>query len=334
MRQSEFLKPGDAIYMVAPSFGVVIEPYATRYVEALKRFKSKGYRVIEGPNVYKAEGVAASADPKSRGEEINAAFSSEARLILSVGGGETMVEMLPYVDFDAIRNNPPKWFMGFSDNTNLTLPLALLSDTISVYGPCASAFYQKKWRLSEQDSFDLMQGKMRLEGYPKYAITKKNPLHPLWTYRLTQEKTIRQIGYEKPMNGRLLGGCLDCILGLVGTPFGDVQGFKKRHEEKIIWFLESCDLHPLSIRRGLFQLRQAGWFDDAEGILLGRHLCGNFELMGVNKYNAALDILGDLGIPILMDIDLGHVPPSLPIKVGALARVSLEQGNIIFDYQE
>ena len=334
MRQSDFLHQGDTIYMVAPSFGVTTEPYATRYLEARKRFLSKGYRLIEGPNVFKAEGVASSASPKERGEEINAAFASDAQLVLSVGGGETMVEMLPYVDFEAIKNRSPKWFMGFSDNTNLTFPLALLTDTISIYGPCASAFFQKKWRLSEQDSFDLLMGKKMLTGYPKYSITKKNALHPLWTYRLTQPKIIQAVNYEKPLEGILLGGCLDPILGLVGTPYADVKAFMARHPQKIIWFLEACDLNPLAIRRGLFQLKEAGWFDRAAGFLFGRHLCGDAEWIGVNKYNAVTDILADLGLPILMDIDLGHVSPSLPIKVGAEATVSLKDGNIIFEYKQ
>lgn len=334
MRQPKPIKQGDVIYMVAPSFGVTIEPYLTRYVEAVKRFERAGYIVKEGPNVHKDEGVAASASPEARAKEINDAFASDASLILSVGGGETMVEMLPYIDFEAIKKAEPKWFMGFSDNTNLTLPLALMTDTVSIYGPCASSFFQKKWRLCEADSMKLLQGGRVLQGYEKYAITKSNKDHPLWTYRMTQEKIIVPFGYEKPMEGILLGGCLDCILGLIGTPYCDVPGFMERHPEGIIWFFEAFDLNPLSIRRAMFQLKEAGWFKNAKGFLLGRHLCRDFEIFDINKYNAVTDILGELGLPILMDIDLGHIPPSLPIKVGARAKVSYQNGNIIFEYQE
>ena len=45
-------------------------------------------------------------------------------------------------------------------------------------------------------------------------------------------------------------------------------------------------------------------------------------------------MLKPLGKPILMDIDLGHVGPSMPIKVGAHAKVTYANKNIIFDYQE
>ena len=51
-----------------------------------------------------------------------------------------MCEILPYIDFEKIRNSEPKWFLGYSDNTNLIFLLATLCDTAAIYGPCAAAF--------------------------------------------------------------------------------------------------------------------------------------------------------------------------------------------------
>ena len=58
------------------------------------------------------------------------------------------------------------------------------------------------------------------------------------------------------------------------------------------------------------------------------------EILGVDRFNAASDMLSDLGCSILIDVDLGHLAPSLPIKNGAIATVSYENGNIIIDYEE
>ena len=216
MRQPPFLSKGDEIRLVAPSFGCVIEPYLTRLDVSIARFKKEGFLISEGRNVRLAEGVAASASPKERAKEIEEAFASEASLILSVGGGEVMCEMLPYLHFEKIAKGKPKWFMGFSDNTNLTYLLATLCDTMSVYGPCAPSFFQKKWRLSEADAIALLQGQKHFEGYPKYSISRKNEAHPLWGYRLSQPKVITPYLYKKPMEGILLGGCLDCLVNLCG----------------------------------------------------------------------------------------------------------------------
>ncbi len=335
MRQAPRLNTGDLIDLVAPSFGVTTEPYLTRNIAAIKQFKKRGFFIHEGSCVHLEEGVASSASGEKRGKEIMDAFRDDSKLVLSVGGGETMNEILPYIDFEEIKRLPPKWFMGFSDNTNLTFTLATLSDLITVYGPCSTQFFMKKWRLSELDALRLLEGEKHFKGYPKYSITRRNEAHPLWTYRLTQKKIITPAFYEKPMKGILLGGCLDCLLNLCGTKYDRVKEFVKTHKDDgIIWFLEACDLSPLDIRRGLFQLKEAGWFEHCSGFLMGRHLCGSNELFGVDKYSATLDMLSSFHQPILMDVDLGHISPSLPIKVGAKAKVRYLNENIFIDYEE
>lgn len=334
MRKPALLEKGDSIALVAPSFGCTTEPYLTRLQVSIKNLEKAGYPVIEGPNVWREEGVVASAPAKARAQEIHDAFESDAKLIISVGGGETMCEILPYLDFEKLKAEEPKWFMGFSDNTNLTFLLATLADTMSVYGPCAPQFFQKKWRLSEKDAFDLLQGQTHFEGYPKWSISRRNEEHPLWGYRLSQPKIITLYQYEQPFEGMLLGGCLDCLINLCGTRYDNVKEFIASHPEGIVWFLESCDLNALALRRAYFELKEAGWFENAKGFLLGRALSAREEILGVDRFNAAIDMLGDLDVPILMDVDLGHLSPSLPILTGAKARVSFKQENLIIDYLE
>lgn len=332
MRKPPVLQKGDPIALVAPSFGCTTEPYATRLAASIERLQKAGYPIYEGPNIFREDGVAASASAEERAKEIHDAFESDAKLILSVGGGETMCEILPYIDFERLSRCEPKWFMGFSDNTNLTFLLTTLCDVMTVYGPCAPSFFQKKWRYSEKDAFDLLQGTRHFEGYPKWSISRRNVDHPLWGYRLSQPKIITPYQYEGPMEGTLLGGCLDCLVNLCGTRFDNVREFTSAHPEGILWFLESCDLNPLALRRAYFELKEAGWFENARGFLLGRALSAREELLGVDRFNAAIDILGDLNLPILFDVDLGHLSPSMPMLTGAYAKAELKEGNIIIDY--
>ena len=231
MRKPAYLVTGDLIALVAPSFGCTTEPYKTRLDVSEKNFLKWGYKIEEGVNVRKEEGKAASASAKERAKEIMDAFSTEAKLILSVGGGETMDEILPYIDFEKLSAVEPKWFMGFSDNTNLTFTLATLSDMMTIYGPCAPTFYNRKPRLSEFDALRALKGEKHFEGYPKYSITRSNPDHPLWNYRLTQEKVITPINFKKPVTGTLIGGCLDCLINLCGTKYDKVDEFIAKHPE-------------------------------------------------------------------------------------------------------
>ena len=332
MKRPAYLVPGDEIYLVAPSFGCTIDPYLTRLDVSIKNFKRKGFCVIEGPNIRLNEGVVASAPAKARAKEIEDAFASSAKLVISVGGGELMDEILPELDFEKLGQYEPKWFMGFSDNANLTFLLTTKLGWMTVYGPCAPQFFQKKWRLAEKDAYELLQGRKHFEGYPKWSITRQNA-NPLISYRCTQPKIITSFGFDAPVTGTLLGGCLDILQLFPGTRFDDVARFNAEHPEGIIWYLEACDLNPLDLRRTLFRLKEAHWFDNAKAFLFGRMKRPNvYGFEGIDRFNAVTDMLGELGKPILIDIDLGHVSPSMPIINGAKAKVSLIEGNIHIDY--
>ena len=332
MRIPANLQTGDRVALIAPSFGCTTEPYLTRLNAAIAMWKKHGHPIVEGKNVHRADGVACSAPGKDRAEEFMEAYASNAKLILSVGGGETMCEMLPYVDFEKIKAMPPKWFMGFSDNTNLTFLLTTHCDLVTIYGPCAPSFFQKKWRLSESDAYRMLCGETHFEGYPKWSISRSKEEHPLWAYRLSQPKIITSHQYKGPMKGLFLGGCLDILEMLCGTKYDNVKSFISSHPEGIVWYLEACDLNPLALRRAFFTLREAGWFENANGFLLGRMLSAREEVLGADRFNAAIDILGPLGKPILFDVDLGHLPPSLPFLNGARGEAKLEKGNLIIDY--
>ncbi|MBP5453073.1 MAG: LD-carboxypeptidase, partial [Lachnospiraceae bacterium] len=146
MRYPEFLKEGGTIGFIAPSFGEATEPYASRFDNALKIFKEAGYKTVEGPNCRRSEGIGKSNSPEKCAEEINDfIINNRSDIVMSVGGGELRCEDIPFVDFEAIKKAKPKWFIGYSDNTNLSFLLPTLCDTAAIYGPCVTDFGMRKW---------------------------------------------------------------------------------------------------------------------------------------------------------------------------------------------
>ena len=122
--------------------------------------------------------------------------------------------------------------------------------------------------------------------------------------------------------GRLLGGCVDTISALAGTPYGDVPGFARDHcPEGTLIYLESCEDDAYTICRQLHNLRYAGWFDAANAILVARTNAPDNDTM--TQREAVLDALGDLDLPIVFDMEFGHVPPRLPFVNGALATITV-----------
>lgn len=339
MRYPQNLKSNGTIGFVAPSFGCAIEPYKSGFANAQKKFVERGYLLDLGPNCYAGEGIGISSTPEKCAQELMDYYCSEKNdCLISCGGGELMCEVLSYIDFERIKNAQPKWYIGYSDNTNFTYLQATLCDTAAIYGPCAAAFGMEPWHEAIEDAFGLLTGKKdTVTGYGKWEKESlKDEEHPLMPYNVTEERILRTfvgnepvLGQTVSMQGRLLGGCMDCLVNLLGTRFDKTREFAEKYrEDGIIWFLEACDLNVFSIRRAMWQMEEAGWFEYTKGFLIGRPLCYGQEIMGLDAYKAVLEVAGRKNVPVIMDVDLGHLPPMMPLIVGSLGEVNV-QGNEI-----
>lgn len=108
MRYPEFLKDRGTIGFVAPSMGCTTEPYRSAFDNAIKRFHSMGYKTIEGPNCRCDSGIGISNTPKKCAEELNESYASaDSDVLISCGGGELMCEVVPYIDFERVKQSKP-----------------------------------------------------------------------------------------------------------------------------------------------------------------------------------------------------------------------------------
>jgi len=334
MRYGRFLKEGGTIGFLAPSFGCNIEPYLSGFNRAQEVFSAQGYSLVFGPNVYEGSGIGISSSPENCGQEFMDSYTDpESHVLISCGGGELMCEILDHVDFKEIAAAEPKWFMGYSDNTNLTFLLATLCDTASVYGPCAATFGMKPWHDNLHAAMGLLTGKIRkVHGYDFWEKESlKDEEHPCVPYNLTEPKILTYYPEgqkEVTMAGRLLGGCLDTLVTLDGTKYDKTADFAERYKEDgILWFLEACDLTVFGIRRALWQLSHSGWFRYTKGFIFGRPYNGD-SLFGLDRFRAVTDILADYEVPIIMDADIGHLPPMMPLVCGSYATVRAAGNDI------
>ena len=330
MRYPDFLPDGGTLGFVAPSFGCNIEPYKTGFMAALDRFESEGYHIDLGPNCFEGKGIGISNTPELCGAELTEWYCSPHNdAIISCGGGELMCEILDHVDFDRVAEAKPKWYMGYSDNTNFTFLLTTLCDVASIYGPCAKTFGMVPRHPSVQDAFDLMGGKkLTMKSYRYWEKESAEEEGPTSPYNATERLVLHT--YPKKnvsFSGRLIGGCIDCLINFLGTCYDNVNPFIDRYQEDgIVWFLESCDLNVMGIRRALWQMEHAGWFRHLKGFIIGRPLCFGEEKFGLDQYDAVLGILGKYNVPIVMDADIGHLPPQMPLICGSYAHVTT-RGN-------
>lgn len=347
MRYPANLDNNGTIGFTAPSFGCATEPYKTAFVRAQEQFHNRGYSLAFGKNCYLSNGIGISDTPEKCAEDLEEMYLSKNNdVLISCGGGELMCEILPHLDFKKIKNAEPKWFLGYSDNTNFTFLQNTICDTAAIYGSCAAAFGMNPWAESLEDTFAVLTGmKKQFSGYELWEKESlKTEENPTPQYHLTEKKgLIRYVGARKAaqeeelvFEGRLIGGCMDCLVNLTGTQFDYVKEFNERYQKDgLIWFLESCDLNVFAIRRAMWQMEQADWFQYVKGFIIGRPLVFGQEMMGLNQYEAVMGIIGKYHVPVIMDADIGHLSPTVPMVSGSIARVVANQHNwsITYDYR-
>lgn len=68
-------------------------------------------------------------------------------------------------------------------------------------------------------------------------------------------------------------------------------------------------------------MRLAGWFDHANAVLVGRTNAPDEP--GFTQLDAVRSAMADLDVPVLTDLDFGHVPPQLALVNGAVTDLTV-----------
>lgn len=336
MRYPEFLKKGQIIGITAPSDGNRKEMDYARLDLAKETMAQLGYRVYETENVRTSDARGRSSTKEERANQLMRLFENpEISYIFAAKGGDFLMEVLPLLDFEAIAQNP-KWFQGFSDNTGLVHTLTTMCDMASVYGNHFNDFAMKPWHDSLNYNMNMMEGRIlpqkTFAGYEDEFYDRENPWEGYREDKQSCQYAVRngKVVGEITISGRLLGGCLDVLLNLVGTSFDRTKEFcNKYKEDGILWYLESFSLDSDSLSRGLWQLLHAGWFDSAKGFVFGRPCF--FQSFTNHTYREAVEtVLGDLHVPIVFEADIGHKAPQFTVVNGALGTWKYKNGKSEF----
>jgi muramoyltetrapeptide carboxypeptidase len=320
---------GATIGVTAPSSGVNIELH-NMFKQACKRMEEKGFKIHCGETVW-TQNKAKSAPAKKRAEEFNEMMrSKQVDLIIPPWGGELLIEMLEFVDFSNMKE---KWILGYSDISGLLLATTLITGIATAHGTNIVDLrgdFSDETTAMWQSVLTTKSGGFIIQNSSERYQKKWNHSDPSpMIFHLTEETVWRTVSNTSvKLHGRLLGGCIDIIRHLIGTPYGDVKGFRTKHlhDEPILWYLENCEMSTADLKRSLTQMKLAGWFENCSGILFGRSSANH----SVEKYtieDVYQDLSDELQIPIVYDIDCGHLPPQITFINGALAEVNVVNGK-------
>ena len=339
MLKPKHLEPGDTVAIVSLSAGTLGEPWAIHKLDIAKERLERDYglHVKVMPNALKGREYV-YRHPEARAADLMAAFQDKSvKAIFNAIGGDDTIRILPYIDFDVIRQNP-KIFTGFSDTTSNHM-MMFKAGLISYYGASIMTNFSEYVKINDytaamlRDTLFCPQPTLDIPSAPFWYDDEDEKI---WW----DEKNINtlkayhpeEIGYEVVqgsgvVEGELLGGCIDVFIELTGTP---VWPTLEQWRGKLL-FLEtseedmSCDYLTWILRN----LAAQGIFDVVSGILVGKPVRRSKYEPYKEVYRKVVGFeAGHPELPILCNVNFGHAEPIGILPIGVRCRLDVDKKTI------
>ena len=237
------LTRGDKIGVTAPSAGVE-GPGADRIDFCVNWLRNAGYDVVVGEYL---DGSGITSGPaRARAAELTQMLCDPSiRCVVPPWGGETAIDLLELLDWDALAAAVPTWLVGYSDLSTILLPLTTRLGWATLHGDnLADTPYKPPAGLLPWLEIASGTGPYRqrdsglVVDWWRFA---EDPQGTAWKRVGSGAWTLH--GAESLCaTGRLIGGCIETLCNLAGTPYGDVAAFGRQHaEDGLIVYLEAAD---------------------------------------------------------------------------------------------
>lgn len=330
------LRPGDRLATVSLSWGGP-GVFPQQYELGKRQLKTEfGVELVAMPNALRdADWLA--RNPAARADDLMQAFADASNHgIVSTIGGDDSIRLLPYLDANIVRQNP-KIFLGYSDTTVSHL-FCLQAGLRSYYGPSIMAGFGERGGLPP---FMVESVRATLfEPTPNWTLPANTgawttevvdwaiPVDGSPTRPIEQPTQWHWLQGSGRVQGHLLGGCMDSLNELPGTPlWPSVDQW-----QDAVLFMETSEEAPPPERllRFIRSLDAMGILRRLKGILLGRP--GGCRPEHFAAYDAVLlrgvrDEAG-LDLPIITHLDFGHTDPMWVLPMGAEIEIDCQAESL------
>lgn len=353
------LKKGDKVAIVSLSSGMLgDDEFLYKYQLGKQRLEEIfGLQVIIMENALKGSKYLYE-HPEARAADMMSAFKDKSiKAIICAIGGEETYRLLPYIDFEVIRNNP-KIFMGFSDTTTNHL-MMYKAGVVSYYGPCFICDFAEHGKMNEYTikaiKDILFENKPNYEILPSYEYCEEYSRWEKENVNILNKYVKEEIGYEVLQGkgkvcGKLLGGCLEVLSSMLGYFEDDwydgdheiglnckkmVDKYKlfptqSEWKDKIL-FIETSEVIPTPkvMENMLSVLVKNGIIDKICGIIVGKPKQKKYY----EEYKQVFDkVIGSKrkDLPILYNVNFGHANPLTIIPYGIELEIDCDNKKLTF----
>lgn len=320
------LQKGSHVRVIAPSRSLALISEETREI-ANRIFAEFELSISFGKHVEEIDEFISSS-VESRVADLHVAFSdSSVDGILTAIGGYNSNQLLNYIDFELIQNNP-KVLCGYSDITILANAIYKMTSLVTYYGPYYSTFGMKLGNDYTKEYFQ----KCVIEESPFTISPSSEWSDDMWFLDQDKRTFIPNEGYhvfnlKEKVEGTLVGGNLGTFSLLFGTKYmPDLRG-------TIVLIEDDCEETKETFERHLVSLIQQPNFKDVKALLIGR-----FQKASKIEQEMLETILSSKPelkhIPIITNVDFGHTMPIVTLPIGGTMRITSVNKNIEIEILE
>jgi len=290
---------GDAIGIVAPSY----TPRPGWLHRGVKALEHAGFSIVLDPEIEQGRRFRRSEDERRAENFMGVWLDPKVKAVMSGTGGYGTVRMIPHLEPEVFRRNP-KIFVGYSDITALHLWLIRRAGLRVFHGPTVDDLIPST---RDPTMASLLT-----------AITTPRPATRLG-------RGIARVVRQGKAVGRLVGGNLSLVQQTIGTPY------EVDTRDAILFLEETRD--PMSVLdERLVHLRAAGLLRSVRGVVFGQLSIDRSEEDEFENF--LLDLVADLGVPILTDFPAGHEVPNLTLPLGTEVELVAEETTGWLAYRE
>lgn len=323
------LKKGDTIGVFTPSSPA----YAFNeglFLNGIKNLLNLGFNIKEGSvtKTRSSQGYR-SADPQERANEFMELIRDpEVHALISTIGGNNSSSLIPYLDFDLIRQSK-KLICGFSDVTSLHLAILKFSGLRTLYGPSVMCWFGEWPDGIPQSTEWFMDATMnpprvrQIEAPAHWSNHKRRWDNGDWKNlpRNWQKNEGWKVLSKGQVEAPILAVNFNTLMTAAGTAYWpEVEG-------KVL-LLEDMAAALSRTERHLRQLHLMGVFDKLAGLIIGKPELYEQEGAPFGYDDLFKEIIGPRSYPIVSNFDCSHTVPMIsipqlsPIRLIASATVA------------
>ncbi|WP_372370522.1 LD-carboxypeptidase [Candidatus Uabimicrobium sp. HlEnr_7] len=331
------LNKGDTIGIFTPSSPAYIRNEGL-FLNGVKNIEKLGFDVKLGfLSEKRASQGYRSGTPQDRAKEfMDLIKDNEVKALISTIGGMNSSSMIPYLDFDLIREKR-KIVCGYSDVTSLHLSILKYAGLKTLYGPAVMTWFGEYPNGVKESNDSFLSacmddsGQLRvIKPFNKWSNHFRDWSNDDWK-NIPREWSENK-GWKVLKSGRAEGEVvvanLNTLLTSAGTTyFPDIAG-------KIL-LIEELAAPWSQEERSLRQLQLMGIFDKIIGLITGKVEMPDREGAPFELDELLLEIIGNRAYPVISEFDCSHTIPMHTIGQRCLVNIEASGNcNVVFNILE